>query len=213
MIITTNQKYKITEITHDRYPFLHRIQALRDIGSEVKAGDLGGFVENEGNLSSEAGDDAWIFDQAIACGDAYVDMCSYLRDEAIACGRTYVSHGSVLSGHARAEDDSYIRGAILTDEARVSGFGKVLHATDALYSPLLSGKSAVYGSVCGNVCLTGTALVIRGEEIDNNAPDMLVIDGEKRSIRRDPSRDELFPKEPEQKRNRPKNKEKGGPER
>ena len=40
--------------TDEKYPFLHRIRALRDIGSEIKAGDLGGFVESEGNLSFEA---------------------------------------------------------------------------------------------------------------------------------------------------------------
>ena len=47
-----NTKYEITDIAHEKYPFLHRIRALRDIGSEVKAGDLGGFVEGESNLSS-----------------------------------------------------------------------------------------------------------------------------------------------------------------
>ena len=56
-----------------KYPFLHRIRALRDIGKKVKAGELGGFVESERNLSFEVGDDAWIFDDAIACNDAYVD--------------------------------------------------------------------------------------------------------------------------------------------
>lgn len=48
----TNQKYEITGIAHKEYPFLHRIRALRDIGTAVKAGDLGGFVEHEGNLPS-----------------------------------------------------------------------------------------------------------------------------------------------------------------
>ena len=56
----TNQKYEITDIAHEEYPFLHRIRALRDIGEKVKAGDLGGFVESESNLSFEPGDDAWI---------------------------------------------------------------------------------------------------------------------------------------------------------
>ena len=37
----TNEKYEITDIAHERYPFLRRIRALRDIGEEVKAGDSG----------------------------------------------------------------------------------------------------------------------------------------------------------------------------
>ena len=81
--MTTNQKYEITEIAHEKYPFLHRIRALRDIGSEVKTGTLGGFVESENNLSFRPGDDAWLFDDAIACNDAYVDKGSYLRGNAL----------------------------------------------------------------------------------------------------------------------------------
>ena len=65
-----NQKYEITDIVHEKYPFLHRIRALRDIGGDVKAGELGGFVEHEGNLSFEPGDDAWVYDNAIIAGAA-----------------------------------------------------------------------------------------------------------------------------------------------
>ena len=64
------------------------------------------FVESESNLSFEPGDDAWIFDDAIACNDAYVDKGSYLRGNAIACNHAYVSRGALLAGHARAEDDA-----------------------------------------------------------------------------------------------------------
>ena len=78
-------KYEITDIVHEAYPFLHRIRALQDVGDQVKAGDLGGFVESESNLETDPSDGAWIFDDAIAAGDAYVDQDSSLRDTAIAC--------------------------------------------------------------------------------------------------------------------------------
>lgn len=55
---TSNQKYEITDIAHEKYPFLHRIRALRDIRPDIKAGDLGGFVESESNLSTELEDNA-----------------------------------------------------------------------------------------------------------------------------------------------------------
>ena len=99
----TNQKYEITDIVHGEYPFLHRVRALRDIGTNVKAGDLGGFVEHEGNLSFEPGDDAWVCDEAIAAGDSVVEKGSVLRGRAVVCGSACVSHGSVLFGDARAE--------------------------------------------------------------------------------------------------------------
>ena len=168
--MTTNQKYEITEIAHEKYPFLHRIRALRDIGSEVKTGTLGGFVESEDNLSFRPGDDAWLFDDAIACNDAYVDKGSYLRGNAIACGHAYVSRGTLLAG-----------------------FAVIVYNQDTGGVPMLSGQSAVYGRVSGDVRLTGSALVISGEEIQNDTPDTLVISGRGRSVIRDDSRDELAP--------------------
>ena len=61
----TNDKYEITDIAHPEYPWLHRIRALRDIGEDVKKGDLGGYVESESNLSFEPKDNAWLFDDSI----------------------------------------------------------------------------------------------------------------------------------------------------
>ena len=58
-------KYKITEIEHPKYPWLHRIQALINVNEKVPKGTLGGFVENENNLSQEG--TCWIYDDAICC--------------------------------------------------------------------------------------------------------------------------------------------------
>ena len=41
------------------------IRALQDIGEAVKTGDFGGYVESYANLSFEAGDKAWIFNDAM----------------------------------------------------------------------------------------------------------------------------------------------------
>lgn len=201
---TTNQKYEITDIPHEQYPFLHRIRALRDMGAEVRAGDLGGFVESESNLSFEPGDDAWIFDNAIACNNAYVDKGSCLRGEAVACDNAYVSHGSVMTGHSRAEDNAYIRGAVLSAHARASGKSMILHSQDTLAVPLLSGQCAVYGKVSGDVRLTGTALVISGEEICNDTLDTLLISGKSRSVIRSSSRGQLAPKKTAPQKEKPK---------
>ena len=48
----------------------YQIKALRDIGDDVKKGDLGGCVENEDNLSQE--DEAWIYVGARAQGNSRV---------------------------------------------------------------------------------------------------------------------------------------------
>ena len=199
-----NEKYEITDIAHEKYPFLHRIRALRDIGSEVKAGDLGGFVESESNLSFDSGDDAWIFGDAIAAGEGYVDKGSILRDRAVVCGCAYVSHGSEMSGDSRAEDNAYLRGAKLSRCARVSGNGMVLQSPNTKTSPILSGNCAVYGKVIGDVMLAGTAVVISDETISNDSLDTLSIDEQRRTILRDPSRDELAPHRPQEQQRKPR---------
>ena len=150
-------------------------------------------MESESNLSFEPGDDSWIFDDAVSCNDGYVDRGSCLRGEAVVCGSAYASHGTVLAGHARAEDDAYIRGAVLTDHARASGFAVIVYNQDTGGVPMISGQSAVYGRVSGDVRLTDTALVISGEEIQNDTLDTLAISGQGRSVIRDGSRDELAP--------------------
>lgn len=190
---TSNLKYEITDITHEEYSFLRRIRALRDVGDQVKAGDLGGFVESESNLATDPSDGAWIFDDAIAAGNAYVDMGSYLRKNAIACDNAYVSHGSVLSNHARAEDDAYLRGTVMNGSARVSGCAQIISVPSQLGTPLLSGHCQVYGSVRGDVRVTGTAVILPGEEILNDTKDTFVLSGKSRSVTRSIERETLKP--------------------
>lgn len=193
----SNTKYEITDIPHEKYPFLHRIRALRDVGKEVKAGSLGGFVECEGNLSFEAGDEAWIFDDAICAGDGHVEKDSCLRERAVVCDNAYVSCGAEMSGDSRAEDDAYIRGARLSRRARASANSLILQSPTTKVSPVLTGNCAVYGKVMGEVVLTGSMVVISGETISNDSLDALIIDERGRSTIRLPSRDELVPRTPQ----------------
>lgn len=192
----TNQKYEITDIAHETYPFLHRIRALRDIGWNIKAGDLGGFVESESNLSFAPGDNAWIFDDAIACGSSCVDKGSRLFGYAVVCGNAYISQGSTLSDQVRAEDDAYIRGADLSGQVRASGSSTILDSPDTGKAPVLSETCVVYGTVMGDIHITGDVVVLDGEKIINQTPDTLVMNGQGRSMIRDPLRDDLHPRQP-----------------
>ena len=171
----SNQKYEITDIAHEEYPFLHRIRALRDICGEICAGDIGGFVESESNLSAEPGDCAWIFDDAIACGSAYV------------------SKGSVMSGHSRAEDNAYLRGASMTGKALASGNAQIIHDPHTMGTPILSGNCKVYGTVQGDIRITGSAVILPCEEVRNDTRDTFVLSGKSRSVIRSIGRETLKP--------------------
>lgn len=188
-----NDKYEITDIAHEKSPFLHRIRALRDIGDQVQAGELGGFVESERNLSFEPEDDAWIFDEAIACNDAYVDQDAVLLETAVVCDKAYVSQGAMLCMSARAEDESYVRGAVLTDNVRVAGAGMVLADPDSGKIPIVRDQCVIYGTIMGDVRVGGGTVVFSQEAIRNDTRDTWMIQDGKRMVERNMDRIELTP--------------------
>ena len=58
-----SKKYEFTgEIKNDAGRMLHRIRALTNFGT-VKAGDLGGWIEKEENLSQDG--NCWVYGDAI----------------------------------------------------------------------------------------------------------------------------------------------------
>lgn len=73
-------KFKLTDVTLDFYgKKLYRIQALKDF-SDVKKGDLGGWIAKESNLSQEG--DCWIYNDAKVYDDAKVSGNARVCDEA-----------------------------------------------------------------------------------------------------------------------------------
>ena len=90
-------KYELveTEVTDGNGTHLYRIRAIKDF-SDVKKGDLGGYVAGYHNLMQEG--DAWIYDEAMVFGKALV------ADNAKVMGRVRVL------GHALVSDDAVIEG-------------------------------------------------------------------------------------------------------
>ncbi|MBS9022898.1 hypothetical protein KEQ40_19695, partial [Escherichia coli] len=79
---------------------LYRIRALRDIPwHDVKAGDCGGWVAGEHNLSQDG--DAWITDNAVVCGRAYVSGRAVIHGNAHVFGEAHVFGSAAIYGHAR----------------------------------------------------------------------------------------------------------------
>ena len=186
----TNDKYVISDISHPDYPWLHRIRAVRDVGKDVKKGDLGGYVESESNLSYEPHDDAWLYDDAIACNTAYVCQGSVLRENAVAKDRAYISQGFGMGGSSIVEDDAMIQGASLYGNARISGTGMALSSRGG-YRPTIAGDVSVYGVVCGNFHLGGQTVILEGEKLYNERDDRIIISNGLRYVERRPGKDSL----------------------
>lgn len=97
---------------------LYRIKSLKDFG-DVKAGDLGGYIESESNLSHYG--NCWVYDTAKIYGNAEVwghasvygnakvydkaKVCEYavvnqnakIYGNATVCGRAYIYHNAVIN--------------------------------------------------------------------------------------------------------------------
>ena len=102
------KKFELTTefITNAFGKKLFRIKALVEFGN-VKAGELGGYVEKEGNISQ--GGNAWVCDDARVYGDAWV------------CGNARVYGNAWVSGNARVYGNA--------DYALVQGFGTEFRCT------------------------------------------------------------------------------------
>jgi len=61
------KKYEL--VNYNKETGLWRIRALRDF-ADVKAGDHGGWIEKESNLSH--GGNCWIYGNAKVCGNAMI---------------------------------------------------------------------------------------------------------------------------------------------
>ena len=93
-------KYKILQ---DQYievigKKLYRVQALKDFDG-VKAGDTGGYIESESNLSQY--DNAWVSDDARVYGNAWVYGDARVYGNAQVFGDAWVSDDAWVYGNAR----------------------------------------------------------------------------------------------------------------
>ena len=126
------KKYELTKETKTltNGTVLHRIRALRDIPRfGVKAGELGGLIEKENNLSQDG--DAWIFDDARVYDDACVSGDATVSDDATVYGNAQVCDNALVSDDATVSGDAEVSGnAWVSGYAEVSGDAEVSANSD-----------------------------------------------------------------------------------
>lgn len=132
---------------------LYRIRAEKNF-SDVRKGDLGGFVEKEENLSQLG--DSWIYDEACVYDNAriYHNACVY--------GRACVSGNACVYENARIYDEAYVRGdACIYHDACVYGRACVYGDARIYNSARIYDDAYVFGNacVCGNANIFENALV------------------------------------------------------
>jgi hypothetical protein len=142
---------------------LYRIRALKDFG-KVKAGNLGGFVGSERNLSQDGdcwvADEGQVYDEAVVSDDAFV----YGRGRVYDHGRVG-DRGQVLGNGEVFEHGWVFKNGLVFDNAKVFGAAQVRD------NGLAYGDSEIFDNVrivnCGEVCdhaRIGGRTVIDGHE-------------------------------------------------
>lgn len=198
-----SQKYEISEIAHPRYPWLHRIRALSDVRPGVVKGDLGGYVQNEDNLSQEG--TCWIFDDAIACESSFVDQQATVSGIAVIRGSALVSGRAMIRQNAVVDDHAIVMDGFVKAQAHVAGNAAITASSVTGAWPHIEGFASVYGDVCGAVFVKGTAVILPGVAINNPTKDSFVVENNKVTVERNYFRLNGIPQNPnkqETKRNR-----------
>ena len=130
---------------------LFRVRALIDF-ADVKAGDLGGFIQSEKNLSHDG--NAWVYDSAKVYGDAKVYGNALVFDNAEVYGNAKVFDNACVFNNAEVSGDAEVYG-----KAKVYGNAWVYDNAKVYEYAEVNGNAKVYGDaeVYGKATVSGVA--------------------------------------------------------
>lgn len=144
------------EFTGEKNGVYHRIRALRDFGFNryedipelackgvVKAGDLGGWIKSEDDLSHEG--NCWVFDDCVVSGGKISGDALVLSNSSV--------RGSFISGQAIVRDKSKIEYSKILDDAIV--------VNSEIHQSKISGASVVSQSVVCQKSVVQDSLLIK----------------------------------------------------
>lgn len=108
---------------------LHRIKALKDFGN-IKAGDIGGWVEKESNLSQKG--DCWVGDNARVYEESIVRDNARVYGNATVYGNAEIRENAEIFDNAVVCDNACAYGCVC-----VGGYN-CIYGNDKAYSVFLS---------------------------------------------------------------------------
>ena len=148
----TTKKYELSNIAIEfNGVTLHRIKALKNF-SDVKAGDLGGWVEKEDNLSQSGdawiGGDAKVYGNAKVYGRAMVFGKAKVHDNAVVCDDAWVYDYAQVYGRARVFGKAVVYGnAEVYDHADVYDHAMAFGIAEICGNAFVRGYAEIYGDV------------------------------------------------------------------
>ena len=165
------KKYKILKDMTIEYKgrTLYRIRALKDF-SNVKKGDLGGYVESYNNLSQEG--NCWIYDDAKVYENAKVYDNVRIYNNAEIFGNAQVFSNAKVHGNAKVYDYAKVfDNAFVFGDAKVYGDVKVYGESHIYNNAQVYGNARVYGEsyIYNNAEIFGNARVFGNAQVFGNA--------------------------------------------
>ena len=120
---------------------IYRIRALKDF-SDIKAGDVGGWVCSEDNLSQEG--NCWIYDEAKCLDNARV------YDNAVMCGNAVMFGNAKMFDNAKMSDSS-----IICDNAEMCGNSKMYDTSTMCGSSTMCDNAEMFDDteMCDNAMM------------------------------------------------------------
>lgn len=160
-----DKKFTLTSITGKfKGRTVYRIRALVSFGS-VFAGDLGGFVEKEDNLSQDG--NAWISENAVVAENAKVSGNAKILRFAVVYGNAKVYDDAWVSGGAMVHGSAEVFGnAWISGDANICGDAKVYEHAMVSGSAEVFGNARVYGKavVNGKQTIHGRTFIYSDDE-------------------------------------------------
>ena len=152
-----HKKYELsTEINrHIGEKTLWAIRALRDFG-DVSAGDWGGFIESEENLSHEG--DCWVYGSAMVYDKARVNRDAKVKDQAHVKDYATVSDKAIVAGQTEV-----FQRAVVYDKAVIDGMSSVYGNAQVFGNVKVIGHSKIHDDawVYGDFTIDGYANITR----------------------------------------------------
>ena len=153
----TMRKYELTEETKRMFGrTLHRIRAVRDFG-DVHAGDLGGWIAKEDNLSHSGS--AWVYEEAMVFDDAKVRSDAKVRGAAVVFNNAIIDEEAEISGDAVVSGNAHIWG-----QAKIAGNARVTDHAHVWGQAQVDG----YAGIGGNARIAGDTVVCGGAKLFDN---------------------------------------------
>lgn len=146
---------------------IYRIRALKDFG-DVEAGEMGGFVASEENLSHDG--TCWIYGDAMVYHNAKVKDNAIVRDYSHVYNDAQVMHNAIVEGHARVFDQCTVFGnACIKDNASVFGHGRVNGFVVIQDNATVFDNARVYGeSVVKDYAMVSGHMMVSKGTISNS---------------------------------------------